>query len=89
MTVQGFILPLHDAASSAELFLAANPTGCFFCGPLGVADVVMVRTAGGEKAPLRPIPVTARGRLKISAGSACDTALYLLVDADVVTKTRR
>lgn len=83
VSLTGFVLPLHSATAASELFLAGNPGGCYFCSPPGIADVVMVKTAGGTPVALQPYPAVVRGRLTLARGSGCDTALYTLLEAEV------
>lgn|GEM_PF-1570858 len=86
VTIKGFALPLHEAGEAETLFLAKYPRGCYFCNPPGMADVVVVKVAGGRKVPLLNRPICAYGTFHAATGSEDDEGLYVVTDATLLIK---
>lgn len=82
--VKGYLLPLHSGSASNEFFMSASPGGCYFCNPLGPAEVVMIQTHKGLKMEVTPRPVLAFGTLRAATGAPTDQALYVMEDSVLV-----
>ena len=77
----GSVLPLHQAAEASEFILARAPSGCYFCNPPGISEVVMIRHKGGRKLPPTDKPVFAYGVFRTATGRPDDQMLYTIDDA--------
>lgn len=84
--VKGFMLPFHEAGPSSQFFIAGKPRGCYFCNPPGVAEIVGVNVANGQKLNLTDWPVSVYGTLKVATGKPDDKMLYIIDDAVVVAE---
>jgi hypothetical protein len=86
VTISGYLLPLHGAEESADLFLAQRAGGCFFCNPPGIADVVLIHVAKGKQIPIVSNPVRVYGRFHSATDGGNDESLYIIQDATVVNE---
>ncbi|MHB9129661.1 MAG: DUF3299 domain-containing protein [Armatimonadota bacterium] len=84
--IKGFALPLHEAGEADTLFLAKYPRGCYFCNPPGIAEIAIVKVAGGKKVPLLNRPICVYGTFQAATGSEDDEGLYTISDAVLVIK---
>ena len=84
VTATGYLLPMHGAGASADLYLAQTPGGCFFCNPPGIADVILIHVAQGRAIPIVSNLVRVYGRFHAATDGGNDESLYVMFDATVV-----
>ena len=82
--VKGWLLPLHNATAASEFFISTRASGCPFCNPVGVGDLVTLQTKGGRKMEMLDLPVMAFGTLHVATGAPMDQSLYLMTDTTIV-----
>ncbi len=81
VTVRGFCLPLHQGKSSAEFFLAPKPSGCYFCNPPGVSEVILITTADRRKVEMARRPIEVFGILRVATDAQSAQSLYAIDQA--------
>lgn len=82
--LRGFITPLHTPGESSVFFVTSQPRGCYFCNPPGMADVVMVKIAGGRKLAQTTNPIVVYGTFRLATGKKTDESLYAIENAQIV-----
>jgi hypothetical protein len=80
IVLKGFMLPFHMPGEANEFWIAGRPSGCYYCNPPGVAEVVHVKVAGGKNIMPTDYPVRVFGTLKVAQGKE-DDALYTVEEA--------
>lgn len=83
----GFMSPYDDLNSMKSFMLMPMMTGCFFCVPPSIEEVVLVRQETEEHCPYIAEPIVLEGTLKLwnqeSDDPVYEMFLYVIEDAKV------
>ncbi len=83
----GFMSPYDDLNSMKKFMLMPMMTGCFFCVPPSIEEVVLIRQETDEHCPYIAEPIVVEGTLKLwdeeSEDPVFEMFLYIIEDATV------
>mgnify|MGYP000126430552 CR=1 FL=1 len=89
--IQGFMSPFESLRDMSTFMLFSFPTGCNFCAPPAINQVVLVRQKPGkDRYPFVDAPIVVTGTLRLRLPDRDDPAfvndgfIYLLEDTEVV-----
>lgn len=88
--IQGFMTPFQSLTDMSTFMLFPFPTGCNFCAPPAVNQVVLIRQREGKRRyPFIDAPIVVTGTLRLWSSDSEDPAhtddmfLYILEDTEV------